>query len=991
VTRKDRRTSAAKAVSAALALVLALGGCARPEFGGSEPGDDYVFPEELVAAGAQTASNTTTTTTVPMLSEEPEPEVPPPPAAAEALEANARPLALPSAALLPGVDRLEPSIVTPDGERRLLQDVLVDVSYDPDTGLVVDPAGWWVINYPLDRLADAAGRSVEEVSEALLGTPLDEVTNYYFYTAPTGGAEVPEPPPAVGPAPIRVTPAPDLVVNNQHPKASDENPGTSAEPLLTISEAVSRAVPGSVIHVYPGTYRESVVVDADGQQDAPIQIQGIRGASGAMPLITGDDPLPAGAWTEVDGLRGVYRTDDFTGLPGSLVVDGDRLVERSAPWDLDRGEYVLSNGSEAYIDPRFDGDARAREGSVFDFGESKYIWEVKPTDAGGFVDLGSEFGEDFAGGVFWGSAWVWVDRPSGLSDHEWYRPYDFDLQVSGPFRAGRITGLPLDEQPYSYHIWLDGEPLMGNIYDTAENGEASLPHPELGRGQVGETWHGVVMDEGWHHLVFQWDTTGESSADPTFRFGIPEVIGTAVSSAAQPARTWRAPSGEPLAYISEYMVLGPVPANDEPTVYLRLEGDEDPNDHVVEMAARSGPVVSIRGDFVEFEGFDVRGGAQQEGQSLIAVGRRSDDPSQDAFVQGAVVAGNLVTGSEYGGIGVAVEGDQGVAPIVITNNWVTDAGAVGIWAAGSSNRLTADTLNDWAPGRTRVSVTNNRIVNAGWAGYSRQRDVSAIKFERMTGSSIMYNTIVGGGPGITLRAESYANRVDGNRVIDPWGWGIGVEANPGPNVVANNVITGLRAGPEWLKAHLLTWDSDRTFLINNTTDGEWRNEIGWYGDVGNWGAGGPDNFDRVEFDTWDLTIFRRTYINNLLLGSYLGGIEDYEGNWGETDTFNANYREVPSPDPFDYFDDGAEKANVRWAFVDRDDGDYRLVESSDLNTLGVVNQTSRLATHDFYGFIRENSDGAASVGAFRAPVDVAVGSSVIEVEFRDGSTVIAGG
>ncbi|MEA2002526.1 MAG: hypothetical protein U9N84_11690, partial [Actinomycetota bacterium] len=141
---------------------------------------------------------------------------------------------------------------------------------------------------------------------------------------------------------------------------------------------------------------------------------------------------------------------------------------------------------------------------------------------------------------------------------------------------------------------------------------------------------------------------------------------------------------------------------------------------------------------------------------------------------------------------------------------------------------------------------------------------------------------------------------------------------------------------------------------------------------------------------WDMTMFRRSYINNLLLGSYLGGIEDYLGNWGEIDTFTSNLREVPSPDPFDYFDDGAEKVSVARVFVDRDAGDYRLVPSSDLNTAGAANQTSRLATHDFYGLLRL-AEGEASVGAFRLDPEIAAGASVIEVEFTDGTVVRIGG
>ncbi len=982
---KDLLTSSRIVAMLALALMLALSACAQGVNAPAAAPETYQFPVELVAAGQAAV---TTTTAAPRLSEEPAAATPPPPRAAiEALAAGDRPLPLPGSDLVPGVEPLEPSVVTSGGQRRLLKDVSVSVSYDLESGLVVDPAGWWVVNYPLDRIEGTEGRTRDEVATTLFGRPAAELTNYYFYTEPEGGNIAAEPAPSTGPAPITVTPGPDLVVNNRNAAASDDNDGSAARPLLTISAAVDRAVPGSVIHVYPGTYRESVVIDRDGTEEQPILIEGIRGASGAMPVITGNDHFPAGAWTEVEGLNGIYQAAAFTDLGGTVSVDGDELVARSAPWDLESGEYVVTSGSDAFTDPRFDGAVKAKEGSLHTFGSSQYIWETVRADGGGFVDLGSEFGDDFAGGVYWGSAWVYVERPPTAETYSWYGNHEFDVQVSGPFRAGGISGVELSEQPYEYRVWLDGELLDGHVFATSSNAESELPHPEIGLGDFGETWHGVVMRDGWHHLVFQWDTTSAPNADraaPVFRFGIPDIVDKVITVAGEPSNKRRAPSGPAQNYVSEYMVLGPVPAEYDPAVFVRLADDGDPNEAAVELSARSGSVVSILGDFVELHGFEIAGGAQTQDESLVTVGLRAEDPTDDIYVHGVVLEGNFISGSDFGGIDAAVSGDQGVAPIVIRNNWVVDAGAVGIAADGDSDRLTAATLNDWAPGRTPVMVEFNTVVNAGWAGYSPASDVSGILFERMTGSTIRYNTILGGGPGITLRGENYGIRVDGNRVDDTWAWGIGVEGNPGPNLVANNVVTGLRLGPQWMKAHLLTWDSDQTWIINNTTDGEWNANTGWYGDVGSWGAAGPENFDRLEFNTWELTVFRRTFINNLFLGSFLGGVEDYEGNWGDKDTFSNNYREVPNPDPFDFLEDGAERANVQYAIVDRPSGDYRLNPSSDLATAGAVNVTSEMARLDFYGLARY-LDEVTTVGAFRIEPEVGGGTSVIEVLMTDGT------
>jgi hypothetical protein len=77
---------------------------------------------------------------------------------------------------------------------------------------------------------------------------------------------------------------------------------------------------------------------------------------------------------------------------------------------------------------------------------------------------------------------------------------------------------------------------------------------------------------------------------------------------------------------------------------------------------------------------------------------------------------------------------------------------------------------------------------------------------------------------------------------------------------------------------------------------------------------------------------------------------------------------------------------VRGAFVDREKGDYRLRSDSDLTAAGALNRTSEMATHDLYGLLRHLEE-TTPVGAFRVAPDVAPGTSVIEVEYADGSTV----
>lgn len=61
-----------------------------------------------------------------------------------------------------------------------------------------------------------------------------------------------------------------LYVNPLHPAAKNTNPGTTNAPLRTISAAAKKVVPGTTVYVYPGVYRESVVLNTSGTSDAPI-------------------------------------------------------------------------------------------------------------------------------------------------------------------------------------------------------------------------------------------------------------------------------------------------------------------------------------------------------------------------------------------------------------------------------------------------------------------------------------------------------------------------------------------------------------------------------------------------------------------------------------------------------------------------------------------------------------------------------------------------
>jgi len=62
------------------------------------------------------------------------------------------------------------------------------------------------------------------------------------------------------------------VVSQNHPTASDQNPGTQNAPLQTISAAAQKAQAGDVILVHKGVYRETVKPVANGTASNPIRI-----------------------------------------------------------------------------------------------------------------------------------------------------------------------------------------------------------------------------------------------------------------------------------------------------------------------------------------------------------------------------------------------------------------------------------------------------------------------------------------------------------------------------------------------------------------------------------------------------------------------------------------------------------------------------------------------------------------------------------------------
>ena len=81
------------------------------------------------------------------------------------------------------------------------------------------------------------------------------------------------------------------VVNQRHPLASDDNPGTTEKPLLTINKAVQMVKSKEKVLIYSGTYRESIRLKNQGKSVK--EMISIEAAPGERVIVSGSKVLNA--------------------------------------------------------------------------------------------------------------------------------------------------------------------------------------------------------------------------------------------------------------------------------------------------------------------------------------------------------------------------------------------------------------------------------------------------------------------------------------------------------------------------------------------------------------------------------------------------------------------------------------------------------------------------------------------------------------------------
>ncbi|NOY83085.1 MAG: hypothetical protein GXP31_18960 [Kiritimatiellaeota bacterium] len=862
--------------------------------------------------------------------------------------------------LLPPLPALRPGVVTGSGRRLLLADTDVRMAWDPERRrLSCNKPGWWIVNYPLYRIRGLAGLTPEQRFETVLGLPAARVKNWYFCLP---GPSAPEPGPPAGPARIAISAQPTFVVGPPEgpaPRAGAGRPSSVRGRFTTIQAALERAGPGDVVQVLPGVYREGIRFVRGGLRGKPVVLEGVRDRQGRMPVISGNDPFPAGAWSAVHGAPGVFRAALFTGRMGAVAMGGQVLTERSWYGELGPGETCFNWGSREANRFRVPPDAAPRAGDEL----SGRRWRFAPVDDDGFLDLAKLPEGAAPAAVYYAFAYVWVDpgETKETWDPRFPEPITGRVVMPGDFRAGRQTGSELKSQLNFCRVWCNGHRVPSVVRMTPDTVPIP-PRPTRNYSRNGDRIEDFAMARGWNRLLFQLDTTRHPKR-VRFKFLAPKGVKKFVTAVRPPGSAAEKPQAPAAPHITGYLVLGPFRSEPDTAVYVRLPDDRDPNTAAMSLAARGSTVVRCEYDYVHIRGFEIFGGGQFQQQPLVRVAGA-----------GCLIEGCLIRDSEVTGLAISNPRDQRADPLVVRNNWIVDPGGAGITAQHSSTELTAENQTRIAPGRGPLLIEYNVIRGANWAGHPVFWESGGMKLFRLTGSVVRYNDISDGfGPGIWLDWEHYNNRIEGNLIHRNWSFGIGIEASPGPNLVANNLIVDMRPGRVWFRWNILDWSSGRTLAIHNTIDGKWRPEPCWFNRRGTDGIflGHEGSADRRT--RWQPLPEDRhaAAVNNLIVGCARALHPKHPT------TCTANYTDrgrdaAPSPTPP--------------AFRRAGPFDYRLAPGHPLGRCGVADGPAALVRHDFFGLPR--AAGRRAVGAFRVgPTHRSGDGPVIQIELADGAVV----
>ena len=120
--------------------------------------------------------------------------------------------------------------------------------------------------------------------------------------------------------------ATDYYVAQNQPGAADSNPGTEAQPWLTLGKAAGAAVAGDTVWIRAGLYQETLAPQNSGTKEKPITFQ----AFGDDPVFISSPTLLVTGWKKREGTKLVYEAS-YPMLEEALVVVDGLKVPNGCP------------------------------------------------------------------------------------------------------------------------------------------------------------------------------------------------------------------------------------------------------------------------------------------------------------------------------------------------------------------------------------------------------------------------------------------------------------------------------------------------------------------------------------------------------------------------------------------------------------------------------------------------------------------------------------
>ncbi len=329
-------------------------------------------------------------------------------------------------------------------------------------------------------------------------------------------------------------------VNRNHPKASDENPGTEDLPFRTINHAAQLAGPGERVWIHAGVYREMVRPRRSGE--GPDRMIAYEAAPGEQAIIRGSsiietrwershDPYGKGLFSKrlwmatlsnalfAEGYN-PFATPNASNeeldlmpwalswkgripytLPrGLLFQDGRRMAQMAAYEDLVRlpGSYwVAPDGKTVHIHPFGNADPNS---ALFEAAVQSHLF--KPQGFGfGFIRVSGLIMEHCANGF----PRVGVGALFTMGGHHWIIEGNTIRHVNSvgiemgyrTFEAADRR-YPRRQDPNLGHVIVRGN----TIYDC---GTAGIRSHDVSWGLVEDN---EITDCGWQDAEFHWETAG---------------------------------------------------------------------------------------------------------------------------------------------------------------------------------------------------------------------------------------------------------------------------------------------------------------------------------------------------------------------------------------------------------------------------------------------------------------------------------------------------